>query len=162
MYRNNRLVFKHPIWLAIVGQKDINTRQVSDIYKRRFDIEHFFRFGKRKFLLNSFPTPKVESEENWIWITMLSQWMLYLAKEYAASHPLPWEKKGQNFPTPSLVQKDYARIIKDLAKQAYFPKRRGNSVGRLKGTKLTKRKRHRIMKKWKFAIHGPRAPPKND
>jgi hypothetical protein len=76
LYRNNRLVFKHPIWLAIIGQKDIDTRQVCDTYKRRFDIEHFLRFGKRKLLLNSFQTPEVESEENWIWITMLSQWML--------------------------------------------------------------------------------------
>jgi hypothetical protein len=160
LYRNNRLVFKHPIWLAIVGQKDINTSQVPDLYKRRFDLEYFF--GKQKFLLNSFPTPKVESEENWIWITILSQWMIYLAKEYAASHPLPWEKKGQSFPTPSLVQKDYARIIKDLVKQARFPKRRGNSAGRLKGTKLTKRKRCKIRKKWKLSIYKARAPPKND
>lgn len=158
--KNHRPVFKHPLWIAIVGQRDINTRDVPGTYKRRFDIEHFLRFGKRKLLLNSFQTPKVENEENWIWITMLSQWMLYFAKEYAAYHPLPWEKKGRDLITPSLVQREYSRITKDLAQHIHFPKRRGNSVGRLPGTKLSKRKRYKIIKKWKFSPEKARAPPK--
>lgn len=158
--KNHRPVFKHPIWLAIVGQRDINTRDVPNVYKRRFDVEHFLRFGKRKLLLNSFQTPKVESEENWIWVTMLAQWMLYFAKEYAAYHPLPWEKKGRDLLTPCLVQREYSRIIKDFAQHIHFPKRRGNSNGRLPGTKLPKRKRYKIVKKWEFKRDKARAPPK--
>lgn len=160
LYKNNHLVFKHPIWLAVVGQKDINIRQVYDAYKRRVDIEHFLRFGKRKLLLNSFQTPKVESEENWLWIAALSQWMLYFAKQYAAYHPLPWEKKGRELLSPCHVQRDYGRIIKEIAQHAHFPKRRGNSNGRPFGTKLPKRKRYKIIKKWKFKPNKAQGPPK--
>jgi hypothetical protein len=158
--KNNRPVFKHPLWLAVVGQRDINTKDIPNTYNRRFDIEHFLRFGKQKLLLNSFQTPKVDSEENWIWVAMLAQWMLYFAKEYAAYHPLPWERKGRDLLTPSLVQREYSRIIKDFAQHTHFPKRRGNSNGRLPGTKLPKRKRYKIIKKRKFKQNKARAPPK--
>ena len=160
LYKNSRPVFKHPIWIAIVGQKDISIQQVYDAYQRRFDVEHFFRFGKRKLLLNSFQTPKVESEENWLWIVGLSQWMLYFAKQYAAYHPLPWEKKGRDLLSPSHVQRDYGRIIKQMAEQANFPKRRGNSNGRPFGTKLPKRKRYKIIRKSKSKANMAQAPPK--
>lgn len=162
LYKNNRPVFKHPIWIAIVGQKEIDIRQVYDAYKRRFDVEHFFRFGKRKLLLNSFQTPKVENEENWLWIAGLAQWMLYFAKKHAAYRPLPWEKKGRELLllSPSDVQKDYGRIIKEMAQQTNFPKRRGNSNGRPFGTKLHKRKRYKIIRKLKFKPNKARAPPK--
>jgi hypothetical protein len=105
LYKNNRPIFKHPIWIAIVGEKEISTNQVYNAYKRRFDVEHFFRFGKRKLLLNSFQTPKVESEENWLWVAGLSQWMLYFAKQHAAYHPLPWEKKGGNYLVLAMFKK---------------------------------------------------------
>ena len=160
LYKNNCPIFKHPLWLAVVGQRDINIRQIYDAYRRRFDIEHFFRFGKRKLLLNSFQTPKVESEENWLWIAMLSQWMLYFAKEYAAYHPLPWEKKGRKLLSSCHVQRDYGRIIKEIVQHTHFPKRRGNSSGRPLGTKLTKRKRYKIIKKWKFKQNKAQGPPK--
>lgn len=158
--KNHRPSFKHPLWLAVIGQKDIHTKDIPSAYKRRFDIEHFLRFGKQKLLLNSFQTPKVESEENWMWITMLAQWMLYFAKEYAVYHPFPWEKKGRDLPTPSLVQREYSRIIKDFAQHSCFPKRRGYSYGRLPGIKLPKRKRYKIIKKWNFKRNKARAPPK--
>lgn len=160
LYKNNRLLFKHPIWLALVGQKEINIQQVYDAYKRRFDIEHFFRFGKRKLLLNSFQTPKVESEENWQWIVGLSQWMLYFAKQYAAYHPLPWEKKSRELLSPSHTQRDYGRIIKEMAKLVNFPKRRGNSNGRPFGAKLPKRKHYKIIRKSKSKQNLSQAPPK--
>ncbi len=160
LYKNKRAVFKHPIWIAITGQKEIKLNQVYNAYKRRFDIEHFFRFGKQKLLLNSFQTPKVESEENWLWIAGFSQWMLYFAKQYAAYCPLPWEKKGRELLSPSDVQKDYGRIIKEMAQYRRFPKRRGNSNGRPFGTKLSKRKRHKIIRKAKFKSNRAQAPPK--
>lgn len=40
LYKNNRPIFKHPIWLAIVGQKEIDLKQVYEAYNRRFDVEH--------------------------------------------------------------------------------------------------------------------------
>ena len=160
LYKNNRPIFKHPIWIGIIGQKEISTRQVYDAYQRRFDIEHFFRFGKRKLLLNSFQTPKLENEENWLWVAALSQWMLYFAKQYAAYHPLPWEKKSRELLSPSDVQRDYGRIIKEIEQQASFPKRRGNSKGRAFGTKLPKRRCYKIVRKLKFKPNKAQGPPK--
>jgi hypothetical protein len=86
--------------------------------------------------------------------------MLYFAKQHAAYHPLPWEKKTRELLSPSHVQRDYGRIIKEMAQQANFPKRRGNSNGRPFGTKLPKRNRYKIMRKSKIKPNKARAPPK--
>ena len=41
---------------------------LSDIflsYRQRFDIEHFFRFGKNRLLMDKIQTPDVQHEESW-------------------------------------------------------------------------------------------------
>ena len=35
-----------------------------ETFLQRFDIEHFFRFGKQRLLLTAAQTPNVETEEN--------------------------------------------------------------------------------------------------
>ena len=59
-------IFKRPLWLMVTGErrKELTGRMVYDSYRQRFDIEHFFRFGKQRLLLDKFQTPAVEHEEN--------------------------------------------------------------------------------------------------
>jgi hypothetical protein len=68
-----QLVFKNPLWLEIVGQrrKEITALQAYKSYGQRFDIEHCFKFGKQKLLLDTSQTPDTRHEENLTWITML-------------------------------------------------------------------------------------------
>jgi hypothetical protein len=60
-------VFKHPLWLIIIGERrqEITLRDAYGAYRQRYDLEHFFRFGKHKLLMASYQTPDVEHEQNW-------------------------------------------------------------------------------------------------
>jgi hypothetical protein len=127
---------------------------LSDIYHayvQRFDLEHFFRFGKQKLLLADFQTPATDREEKWWQLVHLAYAQLWMARHVAHGLPRPWER---SLPTmrsrrisPTLVQRDFARIIRQLGTPAQPPKRRGYSPGRRKGTKLTPRPRLKVVVK---------------
>ncbi|GAB4425183.1 MAG: hypothetical protein Kow0031_04640 [Anaerolineae bacterium] len=53
--------FKRPLWLLVMGDRrdELSLEQIYLAYRARFDIEHFFRFGKQKLLLTRFQTPDV-------------------------------------------------------------------------------------------------------
>jgi hypothetical protein len=61
------LVYKNPMWLIVVGEKrrQLSLVNIFEAYHQRYDLEHFFRFGKQKLLLNHFQTPETQHEENW-------------------------------------------------------------------------------------------------
>ncbi len=58
--------FQRPLWLEVVGKRgqELSLLQVYQVYRQRYDLEHFFRFGKQRLLLASYQTPEVEHEEN--------------------------------------------------------------------------------------------------
>jgi hypothetical protein len=60
-------LFKRPLWLLIMGQRraELSLEQIDTAYRQRFDREHFFRFGKKRLLLDRFQTPDVQHEERW-------------------------------------------------------------------------------------------------
>ena len=62
------------MWLALSGHRrnELSATDVYESYKQRYDIEHFFRFGKQKLLIDRFQTPKVSHEENWWQIVQLA------------------------------------------------------------------------------------------
>jgi hypothetical protein len=144
---------KHPLWLLVMGQRrsELNLAQSYHAYRRRYDLEHFFRFGKQKLLLVNFQTPETQREEAWWQLVHIAYAQLWLARHVAAFLPRPWQR---NLPTmqsrrisPTLVQRDFARIIRQLGTPAQPPKRRGNSRGRRKGCKLPPRIRHKVVVK---------------
>lgn len=52
-------------------------------YQRRYDLEHFFRFGKQRLLMNRYQTPKTEHEEKWWFLANLAYLQLWLAHPVA-------------------------------------------------------------------------------
>ena len=114
-------------------------------------MEHLVRFGKQRLLMTSYLTPDVEHEENWFKLTLLSYVNVWAARKLAVVLPRDWEqylKTDKSIKiTPSLVQRDFSRIITTLGTSAKFPKRRGYSVGRIKGYKKAPRTRHDVIKK---------------
>ena len=116
-------------------------------------MEHLFRFGKQKLLMSAYSTPDVNHEENWFKLTLLAYVNLWSARNLAIVLPRPWEqylKANESVKiTPSLVQRDFSRIISQIGTSAKSPKRRGYSSGRIKGYKKVPRTRHQVIKKQK-------------
>jgi hypothetical protein len=142
--------FRHPLWLIVVGERrhELSLLAVYHAYGQRYDLEHFFRFGKQKLLLASFQTPEEEREETWWRLAHIAYAQLWMARHVAHSLPRPWERYLPTMQTrqvsPSLVQRDFGRIIRQIGTPARPPKRRGNSSGRRKGTRLSPRPRQRV------------------
>jgi len=146
-------VYKRPLWLLVTGDRrdELSLLDIAEAYLQRFDIEHFFRFGKQKLLLTAAQTPNVETEENWMQLVTLAYVQLGAAKELAQQTPRPWESKtkakSDAIATPSATQRDFERLIHQFGTPAKPLKRRGKSPGRKLGDKQTPRKRHPVIKK---------------
>lgn len=146
-------LFQKPLWLVVMGDRrmELSLLDIYQAYLQRYDLEHFFRFGKQKLLLDKFQTPDDQHEEHWWRLVALAYLQLWVAKDTACHLPRPWEKYLPSVVhkqlTPAMVLRDMSRIIRQIGTPAPAPKRRGNSPGRRKGAKLTPRKRHPVMKK---------------
>ncbi|MBF0552071.1 MAG: hypothetical protein HQK60_16245 [Deltaproteobacteria bacterium] len=146
-------VFKRPLWLIVVGKRrsEIDLVEAWQAYSQRYDVEHFFRFGKARCLMNSYQTPEVEHEENWYEIAALAYAQLWAAATLAVTVPRPWERyrpistDPRTLPGPAMVQRDFGRITRQFGTPAASPKPRGKSLGREKGYSPGKRTRQPII-----------------
>jgi hypothetical protein len=146
-------LFQKPLWLIVMGDRrmELSLLDIYEAYLQRYDLEHFFRFGKQKLLLDKFQTPDEKHEEHWWRLVALAYLQLWAAKDLASNLPRPWEQylpssEGTQ-PTPAMVLRDMSRIIRQIGTPAPAPKLRGKSPGRRKGAKLNPRSRQPVMKK---------------
>jgi len=154
---SGELLFKRPLWLTAAGKRrlELSLLDIFSSYRQRFDIEHFFRFGKNRLLMDKIQTPDVRHEEAWWQIVMIAYAQLYLARSLANSLPNPWEKYLPSFNArgaikqPTQVQKDFERIIQWIGTPAQPPKLRQKALGRQLGDIQVKRLIHPIVKKRK-------------
>jgi len=146
-------LFQKPLWLIVMGDRrmELSLLDIYEAYLQRYDLEHFFRFGKQKLLLDKFQTPDDKHAEHWWRLVALAYLQLWVAKDMACHLPRPWE---QSLPsvlskplTPAMVLRDMSRIIRQIGTPAPAPKLRGKSPGRRKGAKLIPRNRQPVMKK---------------
>lgn len=145
------LLFKRPLWVALIGERrdEVSLEMAYNTYLNRYDIEHFFRFGKQKLLLDSYQTPELAHEEDWWKFVPLAYVQLYLANQLADLLPKPWEyylsaykdthKKAELEKTPSQTQRSFANILEVIGSPAAPSVPRGNPVGRAAGVTLDKR-----------------------
>jgi hypothetical protein len=151
--QNGQMAFRHPLWLIVVGERrhELSALDIYEAYRQRFDLEHFFRFGKQKLLMDSFQTPVVKHEENWWRIVALAYLQLWVASRCAHNLPRPWERylpATQNkVVSPASVQRDLQRVIRQIGTSAQSPKRRGKSPGRCQGVCLTPRPHLPVVRK---------------
>ncbi len=148
LYRSTgELAYSQPLWLLVMGEKRgaLSLLDIHTAYHQRYDLEHFFRFGKQRLLLAGFQTPDLQHEENWWQLAHLAYLQLWVARPLAQDQPRPWESSQPVAKTqalsPTRVQRDFQRIIRRIGTPASTPKRRGYSPGRRKGTLLTHRPR---------------------
>jgi hypothetical protein len=149
---NGKSVFKRPMWLIVMGHRrtEVSLIECWQAYGQRVDLEHYFRFGKQKLLLNAYQTPDVEHAENWGQLVPLAYIFLWLAAGLVQDLPRPWEKpapKGGDLAAPARTQRGFGAIISQFGTPAQAPKLRGYSPGRAKGDQPGRRERHPVIKK---------------
>ncbi len=143
------------MWLVVMGQRrgELSLSEIYDSYRQRYDLEHFFRFGKQRLLLDKFQSPDEQREESFIQMVGLAYVQLFLARELVTTLPRPWERylpqAASEIANPSQTQRDMERIIGQIGTPAKAPKVRGKSPGRPKGQTLDKRRRPPVVKKGK-------------
>jgi len=154
---SGELLFNRPLWLTASGSRrmELSVRDIFNCYRQRFDIEHFFRFGKNRLLMDKLQTPDVQHEESCWQLVMIAYTQLYLGRRLADNYPNPWERFLPKFKTndevkqPTQVQKDFYRIIQEIGTPAQPPKPRNKSPGRQQGEIQEKRKRYKVVRKRK-------------
>jgi hypothetical protein len=150
-------VFKRPLWLGIMGKRrhEITMEEIYETYRQRYDIEHFFRFGKQNLLLDSYQTPDAEHEKLWWQFAPLAYVQLYLAAQLGQLTPKPWErylKAYQNenpqdnvsFKTPAQTQRTFSKLLNEIGTPARDCIPRGKPVGRKAGEQPIERSNHAI------------------
>jgi DDE superfamily endonuclease len=153
--------FGHPLWLIVLGQRrhELNDMEIYHAYTRRYDLEHFFRFGKQQLLLADFQSPDSEREEAWWQLVHIAYAQLWLARDVVVALPRPWERNLPSIQTrqisPSLAQRDFGRIIRQIGTPAQPPKVRGISAGRKYGTRLPPRPRQKVVVKRRQQAQAP-------
>lgn len=155
------LACRLPMWLLAIGEyrHELNAQEIYQVYQPRYDHEHFFRFGKQKMLLDGCQTPDDDREEKWWQLVHLAYAQLWMARHVARCLPKPWERNlpamKQGVLSPTLVQRDFGRIIGQIGTPAQPPKLRFNAPGRPKGTKLPPRPHHKVVIKSRQAARPP-------
>lgn len=150
-------VFKRTMWLIVIGKRhhELSIQEAWEAYGRRYDVEHYFRFGKQRLLKGAYQTSDDRRAENWMYVPALSTMQLWLARDLVQSLPRPWERylpeMKRKTPGPSFVQRDFGRIIRQIGTPAQPPKPRGKSSGRVEGEQQAPRKRCPVIKKGKTA-----------
>jgi hypothetical protein len=149
----NKPVFVESLWLVVVGAKAtrLEIETLWYCYKSRFDIEHFFRFGKLHLLMNAYQTPDTVHEENWMQYVILSYHQLFHARQNAQHIRNPWEQKNQETKplSPSQVLRDMPRLLKISGPLSLPVRSRGIPQGRTTGELIGNREPQNIVVKLK-------------
>jgi len=150
-------LFKRPMWLAVTGKlrHQLNLLNIYHYYRSRYNIEHFFRFGKRKLLLDSYQTSELTHDEQWWQLCLLAYTQLYMGRSLVVKQPKPWEKYLPSYretsnttasiATASQTQRGFSRLLDDIGTPARPCVPRGRNSGRKKGESFGKKQEQPII-----------------
>ena len=141
-----------PLLLILSGERrrDVTALEAYQSYRRRFDIEHFFRFVKQKLLFCAYQTPELDHQISWWWFCCMAYWLLYHVRHIGEGSTRPWHKKRDSTKPagPGEVKRLFAtRIFPVLGSPSHPPTNREKSRGREPGTRFPKRERKKVVKK---------------
>jgi DDE superfamily endonuclease len=131
-------------WFIWIGQAPIPLSEVWPTYRRRFSLEHGFRFDKQDLL---WPEPRFRTPEQfqrWTDVVAIAHNQLVLARDLADAQRQPWESQKRPA-TPRQVRRAMPRIVAQLGTPALTPQLRGKSAGRARGTKVTRATRYSVV-----------------
>jgi len=121
-----------PLWLAwIGGALPSDLLNLWRWYRRRFAIEHGFRFCKHEFGWTTIRPRHPHAADVWTWLLAAGLWQLWLARGLVADQQLPWEsRKDPAQLSPGRVRRACAVLLMHVGSPARAPKLRGKSPGR--------------------------------
>lgn len=153
--KSGKLLYKKPLWLGVAGERrhEISAIDACHYYNSRYDIEHYFRFGKEKLLFDQYQTPDVQHEEDWWRLTALAYSQLYMASKQVSVLPKKWERylpifqqaRQSTTATPTQTQRGFYMVLDKIGTPAKPCKPRGNPTGRNKGELQDKRTQHPVI-----------------
>jgi hypothetical protein len=109
-----------PLWVACLGGGRADVEAIWRWYDQRWPIEPAIRFRKERL---HWTLPKFQGEEQcdrWTTLVTVAQWELYLARDWVADRPLPWQA-GQRAKTPGRVQAGVAAVLLGIGSPAAAP-----------------------------------------
>jgi hypothetical protein len=131
------------IW---IGEDQIPLADVWPTYRRRFSLEHGYRFDKQDLL---WPDPRFRTPEQfqrWTDLVAVAHNQLVLARDTAEAQRQPWESRTRPA-TPRQVRRAMPRILAQLGTPVPKPLPRGKSAGRACGAKVTRAERYPVVRK---------------
>lgn len=134
------------LWLLWQGAAMPPLCQIPSLYRRRYSIEHGYRFDKQSLLWSQPRLRTPEKFEAWTQVVSAVHNQITLARPLTAGLRRPWER-GRRGSTPQQVRRDCARIIARLGTPASAPRVRGKSPGRATGTIVKKTERFKPLLK---------------
>ena len=135
-----------PLWLVWVGEEFLSLEQIWSQYKRRFGVDHWYRFIKQRlhWTLPRFGT--TAQCQRWTDLIVNMTWQLWLSRDLVKQWHLPWQKPQKNL-TPQRVAQSMIKLLMEIGSPTRTTKTRGKSLGFKKGQNRTKRKQYPIVKK---------------
>ena len=119
-------------WFLWTGQDALPLSEVVPGYKRRYSMEHGYRFDKQALLWTKPRLRTPEQFERWTDVVAIAHNLLVLARPFVQAEYRGWERK-QRTTTPQQVRRGMQRILAQLGTPANVPKGRGKSPGRALG-----------------------------
>ena len=135
-----------PLWLIWVGKQFLDLEQIWSQYKRRFGVDHWYRFIKQRlhWTLPRFGT--TAQCQRWSNLMVNMTWQLWLSRELIQQCHLPWQKPQKNV-TPQRVAQSMISLLVEMSSPTRVAKTRGKSAGFKIGQTRSKRKRYPMVKK---------------
>ncbi len=133
-------------WFVWVGQSSLELAKVWPIYKRRYSIEHGFRFDKQDLLWTKPRLREPEHFELWTGLVSLVHDQLVIAEGLGRAVLRPWES-SQRRPSPQQIRRGLAAILNELGTPARPSQKRGKGRGRAFGAKLLPATRYKVVNK---------------
>ncbi|MDQ3577011.1 MAG: transposase, partial [Actinomycetota bacterium] len=128
-----------PLWLwhSATATTDAGMDRLWQMFLRRFDLEHTFRFLKQTL---GWTTPRLRSPEaadRWTWLMVAAYTQLRLARPLVEDLRRPWEKKTvtPSRLSPARVRRGFRRVRQTTALPAGAPKFSRPGPGRPAGSR---------------------------
>lgn len=155
--QTGQAVFKREMFLGLCGQQKqrIDTPRAYGLYRRRYGIEPYFRFGKQKLFLDKFQTPDAQHLDNWFLVVQLAAWLLYVMRKEIQYAPKKWqqynlkEKQAAQGRALSMSQcrKGAEKLFLTFDPNPFKPLKSKKGKGRQKGQTQKQRTRYKVVKK---------------
>jgi hypothetical protein len=138
-----------PLWLAWVGgELPEDLLALWRWYRRRFTIEHGFRFLKHDLGWTAARPMAPAAADRWSRLLALALWQLWLARPLVADRRLPYElPRPPERLSPGRVRRAFPGLLARLGTPARPPRRRGIAPGRRPGQCPGPRRRYPVVRR---------------